>query len=39
MKRQVEFKGLLYIPKRSPIDLFDGQTKRKGMIKDSSIGD
>jgi len=30
---QVEFKGLLYIPKRSPIDLFDGQTKRKGMIK------
>lgn len=30
---QVEFKGLLYIPKRSPIDLFDGQTKRKGMVK------
>jgi molecular chaperone HtpG len=30
---QVEFKGLLFIPKRSPIDLFDGQTKRKGMIK------
>lgn len=30
---QVEFKGLLYIPKRCPIDLFDGQTKRKGMIK------
>lgn len=30
---QVEFKGLLYVPKRSPIDLFDGQTKRKGMIK------
>ena len=30
---QVEFKGLLYIPKRYPIDLFDGQTKRKGMIK------
>jgi molecular chaperone HtpG len=30
---QVEFKCLLYIPKRSPIDLFDGQTKRKGMIK------
>jgi molecular chaperone HtpG len=30
---QVEFKGILYIPKRSPIDLFDGQTKRKGMIK------
>ena len=30
---QIEFKGLLYIPKRSPIDLFDGQTKRKGMIK------
>jgi len=30
---QVEFKGLLFIPKRSPIDLFDGQTKRKGMVK------
>lgn len=30
---QVEFKGILYIPKKSPIDLFDGQTKRKGMIK------
>jgi molecular chaperone HtpG len=30
---QIEFKGLLYIPKKSPIDLFDGQTKRKGMIK------
>jgi len=30
---QLEFKGLLYIPKRSPIDLFDGQTKRKGMVK------
>jgi molecular chaperone HtpG len=30
---QVEFKGILYIPKRSPIDLFDGQTKRKGMVK------
>ena len=30
---QVDFKGLLYIPKRSPIDLFDGQTKRKGMVK------
>jgi molecular chaperone HtpG len=30
---QVEFKALIYIPKRSPIDLFDGQTKRKGMIK------
>lgn len=30
---QVEFKGILYIPKKSPIDLFDGQTKRKGMVK------
>ena len=29
----VEFKGVLYIPKRSPVDLFDGQTKRKGMVK------
>jgi molecular chaperone HtpG len=30
---QVEFRGLLYVPKRSPINLYDGQTKRKGMIK------
>lgn len=30
---QVEFKGLLFVPKRSPYDLFDGQTKRKGLIK------
>ena len=30
---QIEFKSVLYIPKSSPIDLFDGQTKRKGMIK------
>ena len=30
---QIEFKGILYIPKHSPIDLFDGQTSRKGMIK------
>jgi molecular chaperone HtpG len=30
---QVEFKSILYIPKKSPIDLFDGQTKRSGMVK------
>ena len=30
---QVEFKGLLYIPKRVPYDLFDGQNKRKSDVK------
>ena len=30
---QVDFKALLYIPKRAPYDLFDGQTKRKSDIK------
>jgi len=30
---QVEFKSLLYIPKRAPYDLFDGQSKRKSDIK------
>jgi molecular chaperone HtpG len=29
----VDIKGLLYIPKHSSINLFDGQSKRKGMIK------
>jgi molecular chaperone HtpG len=30
---QVDFKALLYIPKRVPYDLFDGQNKRKSDIK------
>lgn len=29
----VDFKALLFIPKRAPYDLFDGQTKRKSDIK------
>jgi molecular chaperone HtpG len=30
---QVDFKALLFIPKRAPYDLFDGQTKRKSELK------
>lgn len=30
---QVDFKSLLYIPKRAPYDLFDGQNKKKSDIK------
>ena len=30
---QVDFKALLFIPKRVPYDLFDGQSKRKSDIK------